>query len=34
MKTVEHGSTYSTLQKKVLVTFTKKAYGRGGEVKF
>ena len=34
MKTAEHGSTYQPLQKRVMINFTKKACGWGGEVKF
>ena len=33
MKTEEHGSTYQLLQKRAMINFTKKACGRGGEVK-
>ena len=34
MKTPEHGSTYRTLQKRLMINFTKETCGRGGEVKF
>ena len=34
MNTVEHWSTYHILQKKVMIHFTKKACGWGGEVTF
>ena len=32
MNTVEHGSTYHPLQKRVMINFTKEACGQGGEV--
>ena len=34
MKTVEHGSTYKPLQKRLMINFTKEACGRRREVKF
>ena len=34
MKTLEHGSTYRILQKRVMINFIKEACGWGGEVKF
>ena len=34
MKTAERVSTYQPLQKRVMINFTKKACGWGGEVKF
>ena len=34
MKTAEHGSTYQPLQNRVMINFTKRYCGRGGEVKF
>ena len=34
MKTAENGSTYCTLQKRVMINFTKEACGRGRGVNF
>ena len=33
-KNAENGSTYHPLQERVMINFTKEAFGQGGEVKF